>query len=929
VTPDIRKSLGQQLFPVVAGVVAFWLAILPAGAIIGTSFQMQLGNPSNATADPNNHTHYLIQRTVEALDYNDILGEPNWASWDLTASDVGSSGRSSSFFTDTNLPPGFYEVTTSDYTGSGFDRGHMCPSADRTDNVTDNDMVFFMSNIIPQAPINNQGVWADFETYCRTLAQSGDELLITCGPSGFDGSYITSGKAAIGSNVWKIAVVVPPGGGGAPSRITASTRVITLKIPNTASATSSWQSYVTSAHQVELETGFNFFSALPPTIASALRSKVDGQTNPPPFIASFSPASGNVNSTIIVTGGNFSSAMVVSFNGMAAAFTVDSSGQITAVVPTNAVTGLIGVTTPGGSANSPSTFTVNGTVSNPDLSITATHAGSFTQGDVGDTYTLTVSNVGTANTTGTISVSNALPAGLTATAIGGTGWVPNLGTLTCTRADALAAGAAYPSITVTVNVSASAPASVTNSATVSGGGDTKVANNTANDLTFINPSGGAAPVISSQPQPQTVNVGQNATFTVTATGTAPLAYQWQFNGGAIVGATLGSYTRSNVQLTDSGNYSVTVSNGAGGVISSNALLTVINPGGGGSSNILAQWNFNNISITNNPAPTLGSGTSTLFGGATATYASGATTDTNAPNNAWNTATYPAQSTGNKTRGVQFNVSTLGYQNIGIRWDQKLSPTASKYFRLQYTTNGTDYLDYNVITIVNASSSFEAKTNDLSLLAGVNNNPNFGFRVLSEFESTATGSGTAGYVTTSASGYGAGGTVRYDMMTITGGAIPTATAPAIASQPQSQTAIAGSNVTFSVTATGTAPLSYQWKFNNGGIPGATNSTLVLANVTTNQAGSYSVVVTNGAGSIASSNAVLSVYSTAAATLGSFSYSGTQAQFSVAGVPGYKYAVQTSTNLVDWSSIKTNTSPFTFTDTNLVNMPDRFYRTVYLP
>ena len=86
-----------------------------------------------------------------------------------------------------------------------------------------------------------------------------------------------------------------------------------------------------------------------------------------------------------------------------------------------------------------------------------------------------------------------LPAGLTATAISGAGWTTNLGTLTCTRSDALAAGAAYPPITVTVNVAANAPASVTNTATVSGGGDTNPANNTASDPTTINAA--AAPTV--------------------------------------------------------------------------------------------------------------------------------------------------------------------------------------------------------------------------------------------------------------------------------------------------------------------------------------------------------------------------------------------------------------------------------------------------
>src|SRR5215831_16673344 len=164
--PTISRT-GRAVIVVCFGLLAF--NPFRAGAIIDASLQMQLGNPSGATADPNNHLHYLVQRTVEAIDYNDTLGLPNWASWDLTSSDIGSSGRSPEFFTDTSLPPSFYEVTTTDYSGSGYDRGHMCPSADRTDNTTDNDLVFLMSNIIPQAPINNEGVWASFESYCRTL----------------------------------------------------------------------------------------------------------------------------------------------------------------------------------------------------------------------------------------------------------------------------------------------------------------------------------------------------------------------------------------------------------------------------------------------------------------------------------------------------------------------------------------------------------------------------------------------------------------------------------------------------------------------------------------------------------------------------------------------------------------------------------------
>ena len=74
---------------------------------------------------------------------------------------VGSSGRSN-FIPDTTLPFGFYQVLTTDYSGSGYDRGHMCPSADRTVTVADNQQVFYMSNMVPHAPDNNQGVWDKF-----------------------------------------------------------------------------------------------------------------------------------------------------------------------------------------------------------------------------------------------------------------------------------------------------------------------------------------------------------------------------------------------------------------------------------------------------------------------------------------------------------------------------------------------------------------------------------------------------------------------------------------------------------------------------------------------------------------------------------------------------------------------------------------------
>jgi large repetitive protein len=128
-------------------------------------------------------------------------------------------------------------------------------------------------------------------------------------------------------------------------------------------------------------------------------------------------------------------------------------------------------------------------VASPDLTIAKTHVGNFRQGQVGATYLLTVSNAGPAPTFGTVTVTEQPPAGLTVTALSGSGWVCNLGTLSCTRSDVLAVTGAYSPITVTVDVAGNAPATLTNAAIVACvcEGASKTGNNSASDPTTINP----------------------------------------------------------------------------------------------------------------------------------------------------------------------------------------------------------------------------------------------------------------------------------------------------------------------------------------------------------------------------------------------------------------------------------------------------------
>ena len=249
-------------------------------ARIGADYQMQLGNPTNAKSDRNNREHYLIQRSVFTIDYDDREGEPNWVSWNLTAQDIGPAKRSPTFHADPELPASFHHITSAEYKQSGFDRGHMCPSADRTDNAQDNDQVFTMANIIPQTKDNNEGVWEHLESYCREQAQSGHELLIICGPASFNGGKIPNGPVLIPTHTWKIIVEVLNGSGLVLSRITPATRVIAVDIPNIQGVRNDpWTKYLVSVNRLEALTGFQFFTALAPDIAAVLKAKVDGRAS--------------------------------------------------------------------------------------------------------------------------------------------------------------------------------------------------------------------------------------------------------------------------------------------------------------------------------------------------------------------------------------------------------------------------------------------------------------------------------------------------------------------------------------------------------------------------------------------------------------------------------------------------------------------------
>ncbi len=252
------------------------LATLAKG---GSAEHLLMGNPSGAVASTSYPTNYLMSKTQYCLSYYRDKGIPNWVAWHLDNTWLGSAARQDDFRSDATLPSGWYRVTGTAYSGSGYDRGHMCPSADRTYSVTDNSATFLMTNMIPQAPNNNQGAWAKLEDYCRSLVTaSGKELYIYSGGYGSKGT-INSGHVTVPNRTWKVIMVLTNGTGDV-ARVTTSTRLIAVDMPNdnaSIAKTADWKTYRVSVDYVESKTGYNFFTAVSSTIQATIESKVDNQ----------------------------------------------------------------------------------------------------------------------------------------------------------------------------------------------------------------------------------------------------------------------------------------------------------------------------------------------------------------------------------------------------------------------------------------------------------------------------------------------------------------------------------------------------------------------------------------------------------------------------------------------------------------------------
>jgi len=449
----------------------------------------------------------------------------------------------------------------------------------------------------------------------------------------------------------------------------------------------------------------------------------------------------------------------------------------------------------------------------------------------------------------------------------------------------------------------------------------------------VNPPA-VAPSITSQPGSQTVTAGQTATFTVSATGTAPLSYQWRKNGANISGATSSSYTTPATTTADSGStFSVVVTNSAGSATSNNATLTVnaaavapsitsqpasqtvtsgqtasFTVSASGTAPMSYQWRKNNANISGatsssytTPATTTADRGST-FSVVVTNSAGSATSNSailtvNAAAVAPSITSQPASQTVTVGQTAAFTVSASGTAPMSYQWRKNnaniTGATSSSYttpatttadsgstFSVMVTNSAGSATSNNAILNVNAAAvapsittqpanqtvtagqtatfiasatgtapmSYQWRKNGTNITGATSNS-------YSTPATTMTDSGSSFSVVISNS---AGSATSNNATLTVNQAV--AVAPSITTQPVNQTVTAGQTATFSVLASGTAPLSYQWRKNGTNITGATSSSYTTAATTTADSGStFSVVVNNSAGSATSNSATLTVNS----------------------------------------------------------------------
>lgn len=283
INPGVATVNGSGLVTAVGAGTTGVIAAAPNGKADTSSVTVQaiqylnhveFGTPGDG--NPNNEI--ILVKPQYITSYSPAHGGPNWVAWNLNATHFGGADRCDCFSADPQLPDSVYHVVTSDYTGSGYSRGHMVMSSQRTANAAENAQTFLMTNVLPQYQDQNGGPWLKFEIFNSELAQdSAKELYILAGGtySVSPGTLNGAGKVTIPQSEWKIVVILLRGQTLADVHSAADIRVIAVNMPNiTGIQGNGWQMYKTTVDAIEAATGYDFLASLPDAIENAVEAAI-------------------------------------------------------------------------------------------------------------------------------------------------------------------------------------------------------------------------------------------------------------------------------------------------------------------------------------------------------------------------------------------------------------------------------------------------------------------------------------------------------------------------------------------------------------------------------------------------------------------------------------------------------------------------------
>jgi endonuclease G len=248
-----------------------WTPSGPLGASI--SAHLALGIPDDASVG--RADRWLLVRPQYVVSYDTTHKVPNWSAWRLDTSFFGPATRATTFRTDPLLGTA-PQARDSDYVNSGFDRGHLCPSADRTLTDADNDATFFLTNVVPQTHASNAGPWLTLEDECRDRANAGKKLLIIAGPIFAANPQLIGTGVPVPVSMFKVVLIIDAGAEFDPASIDPQhVTIYATLMPNTTTVSGSWRQWQVSVDAVEAATGLDFFSDVNPAVQSVLEARLD------------------------------------------------------------------------------------------------------------------------------------------------------------------------------------------------------------------------------------------------------------------------------------------------------------------------------------------------------------------------------------------------------------------------------------------------------------------------------------------------------------------------------------------------------------------------------------------------------------------------------------------------------------------------------